>query len=206
MDGKTILSGFHTAYYIDPYIKWHEDNFPKDIPKDSWRNRQNDLKNFAKEFPDLNAITFDRINKWFSQLSHSNQKRKQPTLFKFFNFMPINYDGKGLCPHLKYNPFTRSDDKKRLIKRQKPDKKRPPCKQHELVKIHSAAKKMGYEALQTAIEIAAYCGLRRSDTVKLRFDTHIKDNALQITINKSIANLGRVRGARRKWVLKEIQY
>ena len=64
------------------------------------------------------------------------------------------------------------------------------------------AGELGLEGLQIAMGIAVTTFMRKSDILTLRGDTHIQGNLLQQIIQKSAAQKGMQKAARRQWNLQ----
>ncbi|HWK53108.1 MAG TPA: tyrosine-type recombinase/integrase [Hyphomicrobiales bacterium] len=193
------LSRGMTAYHLPAYIQYREKINAGLKSKHSWRNRKYALKLFAAAFPRLGQIELPQIRTWWDELTHSQQKLRMAEFRRFFNWLM----GECLVPRVKYNPFTTADDVARLLLKEKPKKARQVLTEINFHRIHKAAGKLGYTALQLAMDISLYTLLREGDVVRLRFDRHLDDDQLRTVVSKSDAQRGTARATRLCWDLEE---
>ncbi len=187
------------AFHVPLYIAYREQLDPSLTKKRSWDNRRYALNLFAKHFTNLSQINLSQIRGWWDELSYNQQKLRMAEFRRFFNWLM----GQGLCQKGLYNPFTTADDKPRLMFKSKPPKTRAPLSLLHYRSIHKMAGRLGFEALQIAMNISRYTTLREGDICGLRFDKHLIDGVLRVVVSKSEAQKGTARAARLAWTLSE---
>ncbi len=131
------------SFHVPIYIHYMERINPKLKTRTEWKNHQYSFYKFAREFETCARVSHETISVWWEDLTFHQQKRRQASFRRWFNWMM----GKKLFPKLEFNPFTLSDDVPRLLVKMEPDKNRPPCTQIGFRKIYKKAPEMGYEAL-----------------------------------------------------------
>lgn len=198
-DNHAIPPAERLATYIEPYIAYRENLDPTLTEKDSWQNRCYAIRQFAREFESIRSLDINPIRSWWDDLSYNQQKLRMAEFRRLFNYLM----GQGLCPKLKFNPFTTADDLPRLLLKSKPKKQRAPCNQETFNKIRKRAGELGYECLQIAMDISRYTTLREGDICALRWDKNIVDGCLKVIVSKSQAQRGAARATRLSWSLKE---
>lgn len=165
----------------------------------SWRNRKYALNQFARKFEIIDKLNERKVRKWWDKQSHSQQKLRRAEFRSLFNWLMIE----RLVPKFEYIPFTNSDDRPKLLSKEKPQKRRDPLTNEGYWKIYNKAAEMGCESLQIAMGISRYTTLRESDVCALRFDQNIVDNNLRVVVAKSVAQKGTARASRLRWNLDE---
>lgn len=184
---------FHLTYYFEE----REEDDPKLKQKQSWKNRKNRLKQFSREFDKpTHQTTFDDIKDWWRTLTHAQQGSRRPEFKRFFNYLI----GEGVCPKLKYNPFTTADDLPKLNRKGMPDKKRARIRSiEEFWMLYDRADELEYYGLQIALGISLLTSMREGDICSLRIDKHLEDDLLKKVINKSAEQVGAVKAERLCW-------
>lgn len=187
------------AFHVPDYINYQERINPALKNKRSWRNRVYALHQFAEHFSALpmGRLKWAGVSQWWDGLGYNQQKLRHAEFRRLFNWLMAQ----GLLPQLEYNPFTRADDRPRLVTKQQPAKGRMPLTLPHYWKIYPLAGEMGYEALQIAMGISLYTTYRREDICNLRWDTNLQDRILRAVIRKSAAQRGSARAARHAWNL-----
>jgi len=189
----------HLAFHVGRYITYIEKHNPKLKEKSQWANDCYALKKFAREFTRLAIITHEVIQTWWDDLTYHQQKQRHTSFRKFFTWM-IREE---LVPRLKYNPFTLDDSGARLLRKEVPDKKRPPLSQLQYRLIRKTAGELDYECLQLAMGIRLYTTMREGDVCMLKFKENIVGGELRRVIGKSEAMHGAHGAARRSWNLEK---
>lgn len=200
------LSRFDEEIKIDSFrwwgnrfIDWREETDPSLLEKTSWRNRKGMLRNFCKNFNYLQPEDITKISQlkeWWQSLSYDAQHNSRSELSRFFQYL-ISEEV------LDINPFTKRDDKPKLMLKGKPQKKRLPLKPDEFWKIYHAAGELKIESLQLFMGYALVTDLRESDILGLRFDTNVKHDRLVLTIGKSLNQRGAVKASHHCWTFKK---
>jgi integrase len=187
----------HLAFHVGRYILETERLNPKLKTKSQWANDCYALKKFAREFKHLSVITHEALQSWWDALTFHQQKQRHSPFRKFFNWMMRQ----ELLPKLKFNPFTLNDALPRLLRKEVPDKKRPPLSQLQYRQIRQAAGELGYECLQLAMGISLYTTMREGDVCNLKLRENVADGELRRVIGKSEAMHGAHGAARLSWKL-----
>lgn len=185
--------------HIESFITYRENLTPELRLKRSWDNRKYALKQLPDHFTSIRSLDMTAIRQWWDKLSYHQQKLRMAEFRKLFNYLM----GQGLCPKLKFNPFTTADDVARLLTKSKPKKNRPPCSQSTFNKVRDRAGELGYDCLQIAMDISRYTTLRQSDILSLKWDKNIINGCLKIVVSKSEAQKGTARATRLSWDLKD---
>lgn len=185
--------------HIESFITYRENLTPELTLKRSWDNRKYALKQLPDHFTSIRSLDMTAIRQWWDKLSYHQQKLRMAEFRKLFNYLM----GQGLCPKLKFNPFTTADDVARLLTKSKPKKNRPPCSQSTFNKVRDRAGELGYDCLQIAMDISRYTTLRQSDILSLKWDKNIINGCLKIVVSKSEAQKGTARATRLSWDLKD---
>jgi integrase len=187
------------SFHVPLYVAKMERLNPKLKKSSEWKNNKYSFHQFARHFVTLRSITHESLTSWWDDLTFHQQKRRQASFRRWFNWMM----GESLLPKIKFNPFTLSDDVARLLVKLEPDKARPLCTQMAFRKIYKNAPEFGYECLQIAMGISAYTTLREGDICSMRFKKNIVDGKLQVVIQKSESQKGATKAARLSWTLSE---
>ena len=196
---KTIPARDQLSTHIPIYIAYQERINPKLIKRESWKNQGYAFKQFAREFQRLGQINMDQIRLWWDRLTYHQQKLRMAAFRRLFNWLM----GQGLCPKLKFNPFTTADDLPRLLLKVKPDKERKACTQAMYDEIAAKAPEMDYECLVIAMGISVYTTAREADICALKWDENVIDGCLRMIVSKSEAQKGTARATRLSWMLSE---
>lgn len=192
-ESSRVPYSFH--WFREKYIKWREENAPFLMNKVSWRNRQGTLYSFCEEFSHLkpkDVIKVKQFKGWWGALTYDQQHNRRAELSKFFQYL-ITEEA------LTINPFTTADDKPRLTEKGKPKKSRMPMTLDDFWKIYNAAGSLDLECVQLFMGYALITDLRESDILKLRFDEHVKDDRLELTIGKSLQQRGAIQASHHCW-------
>lgn len=185
--------------HIESFIAYRERLNPKLTEKVAWRNRKYDLRAFPRDFSSIRQLEMSAIRTWWDKLGYHQQKPRMAEFRKLFNYLMAQ----GLCPKIKYNPFTTADDLPRLLLKSKPDKKRDPCTAARYAYTYEQAGKAGYECLQVAMDISRYTTLREGDVCFLKWDKNIIDGCLCVVVGKSEQQKGKARASRLSWDLSK---
>lgn len=194
---KALPARDSISYHAEKYIVWREEYDPTLAKKDSWVNRRNQIKAFAKEFANtsIKNITLHTLRSWWEGFSYHQQHNRRSEFNKLFNY----FGGNGLTPQLASNPFTTMDDKPRLIERKKPTPKRLRLGIDQFWAIYRAAGEKGYEGLQIAMGISLVTSMRIGDICTIKFSENITETSLKKTINKSEEQRAAINAAHLEW-------
>ncbi|MEM8489149.1 MAG: tyrosine-type recombinase/integrase [Bacteroidota bacterium] len=178
-----------TLYAVNQYINYAEKLRPGLLKKESWYNRKNAMRGFAKEYPTRTAIMEETVWRWWDTLTHSQQGLRRSE----FRRMWAYWLRKNYSPTQK-NPF----DKDMLQGKERPTVERERLSVEDYWRIYHHAPSMGYNGLQVAMGIALTTMLRRSDIVALQA-VNVQSNRLELTVHKSLEQRGQIRAARLHW-------
>ena len=178
------------AFWLEKYVVWAEQNNPTLIKKDSWRYRKSELTRFADEFSHINLshLTLNDLRDWWDGMTYDQQHNRRSAFSKFFQFCMSN----GICS---LNPFTTADNAPRLFEKFKPAKKRDALEIEQFWAIYHSEHIKKYPHVKIAMGISLLTGMREEDVCLLRFDTHIIDNRLCLSIGKSVGQRGTIAAA-----------
>jgi len=168
------------SIWIGKFIQYRQQLDPSLNGKQSWKNRQSALREFARVFSGTptHAISLMLIRQWWDKQTPHAQRSKRPELNKLFNYLMM--EGAVRLPS---NPFSTADDKPRVMSRPVPKRSRTRLSIDQYRTISEAAPPF----LRIAMAISLYTSMRRGDIAALRFDRHVADGYLAKQISKSHA-------------------
>ena len=199
IDAREGLRRDQLAFHIPEYVAYMERINPDLARRSEWKNNQYAFTQFATRFDRLIHINRPAIQIWWDELTYYQQKQRQAPFRRFFNWLM----GQNLLNNIKFNPFTKADDKPRLLLKLKPEKARPPLTEAGFLLISKKGMELGYQVLPLAMSIGLYTALRESDLCRLTWNDNIADGELRVVVSKSEAQLGSARAARLAWKLSE---
>ncbi len=184
-------------FWIERYVAWAEQNNPKLLEKESWRNRKYEMFKFAREFAaySVSQLTRNQIKEWWDELTHYQQKSRFAAFRKLFNYLM----GEGLCSQFDYNPFTTADDRPRLYLKSEPTPTAMRLDIDTFWRIYKRAGSMKLYGLQITMGIMLNTMWRPSDVVSLKLKENIDGDYLQTIISKSEKLRGEFNAPRLKW-------
>ena len=186
---RTMLSA-----YIQEYIEAREDESPELKDKRSWYDRKCYLRQFGREITlPLPRLKREHIRDWWQSQGYHQRKARRAEFRRLFNYLM----DRDVVRNFDFNPFTTSDDRPRLLLGNQPRPKRLRLTMDQFWAVYDSAGKLDYEGIQIAMGLSLTTFLRESDILALRVQSD--QDLLEVVVQKSESQKGRIRADRRSW-------